>query len=176
MRAGEFLVVLGPSGAGKSTLLRCVNGLIRADDGRIVIDGTVSMSATRASREKPRPGRDDLPAPQSGEASDRCSRTCWSGRMAGHVVAPRRCCSCFRKRDVEIAHGLPARGSSFAQGDVARRPALRRRAAARRHRPRAGAAAGRDPCRRAGGEPRSEDLARRARLSQARSARRPALR
>ncbi len=39
VRAGEFLVVLGPSGAGKSTMLRCINGLVRPDAGRIVIDG-----------------------------------------------------------------------------------------------------------------------------------------
>lgn len=31
--------LLGPSGAGKSTLLRCINGLIRADSGSIVVDG-----------------------------------------------------------------------------------------------------------------------------------------
>ncbi|MFQ5596224.1 MAG: amino acid ABC transporter ATP-binding protein [Anaerolineae bacterium] len=36
---GEVLVVIGPSGSGKSTLLRCVNGLEKADSGRIVIDG-----------------------------------------------------------------------------------------------------------------------------------------
>ncbi|MFQ5344070.1 MAG: amino acid ABC transporter ATP-binding protein [Anaerolineae bacterium] len=36
---GEVLVVIGPSGSGKSTLLRCVNGLEKADSGRIIIDG-----------------------------------------------------------------------------------------------------------------------------------------
>ncbi len=36
---GEVLVIFGPSGSGKSTLLRCINGLERADGGRIVVDG-----------------------------------------------------------------------------------------------------------------------------------------
>ena len=37
--AGEVLVIFGPSGSGKSTLLRCINGLERADGGKIVVDG-----------------------------------------------------------------------------------------------------------------------------------------
>lgn len=35
---GEFVIVLGASGAGKSTLLRCINGLCRSTEGRIMID------------------------------------------------------------------------------------------------------------------------------------------
>ena len=36
---GEFISLLGPSGCGKTTLLRIVAGLIRPDEGSIVIDG-----------------------------------------------------------------------------------------------------------------------------------------
>ncbi len=36
---GEFLVLLGPSGCGKTTTLRCIAGLERVDEGRVVIDG-----------------------------------------------------------------------------------------------------------------------------------------
>jgi iron(III) transport system ATP-binding protein len=36
---GEFLSLLGPSGCGKTTLLRCVTGLTRPDEGRIVLGG-----------------------------------------------------------------------------------------------------------------------------------------
>jgi len=39
--ANEILCVIGPSGCGKTTLLRIVDGLIRADGGRVLINGTV---------------------------------------------------------------------------------------------------------------------------------------
>ncbi|WP_101294245.1 ABC transporter ATP-binding protein [Halegenticoccus soli] len=36
---GEFLILVGPSGCGKSTTLRCIAGLERPTDGKIVLDG-----------------------------------------------------------------------------------------------------------------------------------------
>ncbi|MEZ5648433.1 MAG: ABC transporter ATP-binding protein [Alphaproteobacteria bacterium] len=36
---GEFCVLVGPSGCGKSTTLRMINRLIKADSGRIFIEG-----------------------------------------------------------------------------------------------------------------------------------------
>lgn len=36
---GEVVVIIGPSGSGKSTILRCLNGLEKPDEGRIIIDG-----------------------------------------------------------------------------------------------------------------------------------------
>ena len=39
VQTGEVLVIFGPSGSGKSTLLRCINGLEKADGGKIVVDG-----------------------------------------------------------------------------------------------------------------------------------------
>ena len=44
--AGSFTAVIGPSGAGKSTLLRCINGMDRADAGRVLAGG-VDMAAAR---------------------------------------------------------------------------------------------------------------------------------
>jgi iron(III) transport system ATP-binding protein len=41
---GEFFTLLGPSGCGKTTTLRCIAGLERPDDGRIVLDGRVLSS------------------------------------------------------------------------------------------------------------------------------------
>lgn len=37
--AGEFVTVIGSSGAGKTTFLKMINGLIPADEGRILVDG-----------------------------------------------------------------------------------------------------------------------------------------
>ena len=36
---GETIVVLGGSGAGKSVLLRHINGLLKPDKGRVIVDG-----------------------------------------------------------------------------------------------------------------------------------------
>ena len=36
---GELLTLLGPSGCGKSTLLRCLAGLERVQQGRILLEG-----------------------------------------------------------------------------------------------------------------------------------------
>ncbi|MFS8085336.1 MAG: ATP-binding cassette domain-containing protein, partial [Acidobacteriota bacterium] len=38
--AGERLVVIGQSGSGKSTLIRCLNGLVKPDQGSISFAGT----------------------------------------------------------------------------------------------------------------------------------------
>jgi phosphonate transport system ATP-binding protein len=38
-KKGEMIAVLGPSGAGKSTLLRCLNRLIYASDGEVLVNG-----------------------------------------------------------------------------------------------------------------------------------------
>jgi heme exporter protein A len=46
--AGEALLVQGGNGAGKTTLLRVVAGLLRADEGRIEIDGRPADPALRA--------------------------------------------------------------------------------------------------------------------------------
>ncbi len=45
--AGEFIAIVGRSGSGKSTLLYCLSGLLKADDGSIVVDGVPLHSASR---------------------------------------------------------------------------------------------------------------------------------
>jgi len=39
VREGETLALLGPSGTGKSVLLKHINGLIRPDAGKVMVDG-----------------------------------------------------------------------------------------------------------------------------------------
>lgn len=39
VKDGEFVGILGPSGCGKSTLFNIIAGLLRPDEGRILIDG-----------------------------------------------------------------------------------------------------------------------------------------
>ena len=46
--AGEALLVQGGNGSGKTTLLRVLAGLLRADAGRIEIDGRPTVAALRA--------------------------------------------------------------------------------------------------------------------------------
>ncbi|MGI6647765.1 MAG: quaternary amine ABC transporter ATP-binding protein [Bacillota bacterium] len=55
--AGESFVIMGLSGSGKSTLLRCINCLIKATTGEILIDGEditqmSSKQLTQVRREK----------------------------------------------------------------------------------------------------------------------------
>ena len=47
VRDKEALCILGPSGCGKTTLLRSMHGLVRLDDGRIVIDGADVVAPRR---------------------------------------------------------------------------------------------------------------------------------
>ncbi|MCS7233432.1 MAG: ABC transporter ATP-binding protein [Synergistetes bacterium] len=46
---GEAFVIIGPSGCGKSVLLKNIMGLIKPDEGRIIIN---DVDITKASREK----------------------------------------------------------------------------------------------------------------------------
>ncbi|MFE8147144.1 amino acid ABC transporter ATP-binding protein [Brenneria goodwinii] len=50
---GERIVVCGPSGSGKSTLIRCVNGLEKYQEGRLVVNGT-DLGVTRTGDDKVR--------------------------------------------------------------------------------------------------------------------------
>ena len=45
-KPGGFYSIIGRSGCGKSTLLRLINGLEKADDGEIVVDGIVLNKST----------------------------------------------------------------------------------------------------------------------------------
>ncbi len=46
VRSWEFVTLLGPSGCGKSTVLGMIGGLVRADAGRVLIDGEPVIGPT----------------------------------------------------------------------------------------------------------------------------------
>jgi phosphonate transport system ATP-binding protein len=98
---GEFLVVLGPSGAGKSTLLRCMNGLVTADSGRIMIDGHVIDAKRRQPGER---SREIAMIFQHHNLVKRLSvlKNVLVGRMAGYSSLL-SLLQLFRREDVEIA-------------------------------------------------------------------------
>ncbi|MEU4181221.1 ABC transporter ATP-binding protein [Streptomyces sp. NPDC026589] len=50
LRAGETLGLVGESGSGKTTLARLVTGLIRPDDGRLLVDGRTWQERTARER------------------------------------------------------------------------------------------------------------------------------
>ena len=52
LEQGQFLAILGNNGVGKSTLLKCLNKILRADSGQVLLDGEsiLQMSNHQASR------------------------------------------------------------------------------------------------------------------------------
>ena len=50
IQRGEIFALLGPNGAGKTTCFYMIVGLVPADAGRIVLDGTDLLTADRKKR------------------------------------------------------------------------------------------------------------------------------
>ena len=52
LEQGQFLAILGNNGVGKSTLLKCLNKILRADSGQVLLDGEniLQMSNHQVSR------------------------------------------------------------------------------------------------------------------------------
>ena len=54
LQKGQTLSIIGSSGSGKTTLLRCINLLEKADNGQIVLNGSIIFDAGRSEEIKDR--------------------------------------------------------------------------------------------------------------------------
>ena len=50
IRRGEIFALLGPNGAGKTTLISTICGIVRASEGRVLVDGHDIVAGYRAAR------------------------------------------------------------------------------------------------------------------------------
>ena len=155
---GEIVALVGPNGAGKSTLLR-------------VLSGELKPQRRRGAAEGPRR------SPPTRRASSRCiARCCRRARTWRFRSRSARSCAWARAtgaaaRSTRLPTPRSPMSISAAFRDAHHHDAVRRRAAARAFRPRAGAArlrrggarAGPAAARRADREPRPEASARHAR-------------
>lgn len=51
IKDGEWVVVMGPTGSGKSTLVQHLNGLLKPDNGEVVVNGSNIHSSKKALRQ-----------------------------------------------------------------------------------------------------------------------------
>ena len=125
-RAGEVVTLLGRNGMGKTTTVRAIMGIVPPKAGAVQLrraaarrPAVVPRRAGRASAWCPRGGRSSRTSP-CARTSSRPPRTAARGPIRGRS---RRCSRCSRSS--------PQRAAQHGQ------PALRRRAADARDRPRA---------------------------------------
>jgi general L-amino acid transport system ATP-binding protein len=122
---GERIVICGPSGSGKSTMIRCINRLEEHQKGKIVVDGIELTNDVK----------------RIDEVRREVGMVFQHFNLFPHLTVLENCTLApiwVRKMPQEGGggrHALPgARADSRAGGKISR-PALRRPAAARRHRP-----------------------------------------
>jgi phosphonate transport system ATP-binding protein len=112
--AGEHVAVVGPSGAGKTTLLHVAGAALRADSGRILIDGEEPWSLGARPRRKLR-GRLFL-APQVPPLPPR--QRVVTAVLAGRLPAMSLAASL---RSLLLPLGIGAARAALAQFDLADR-------------------------------------------------------
>ena len=161
--AGQFVAIMGPSGSGKSTLLHLLGGLDTPDEGEVELDGATLSALSDDARTRLRRQRIGIVyqafnlVPVLTVAENIALPAVIAGRPGGDLpLHPRR-------RDRARRARPPPRQAAVA--------ALRRPAAARRHRPGAVHVPVGPPRRRADGQPRPGVRCRGARPLPRRAAR-----
>ena len=154
----EVMCLIGPSGSGKSTFLRCINHLEKIDAGRLYVDGELVGYEQRG--DKLYELRDSEVCRKRSEIGMVFQRfnlfphmTALRERHRGAAPGQAREHRCRGRARPAAPRPRRAR----RQGRRASQPALRRPAAARRHRPCPGHGAEADALRRAdvGARPRA---------------------
>ena len=158
VRPGEVVCLLGPSGSGKTTFLRCINQLETIDGGRIWVDGDLMGYADRAARCTASPTSEIAAQRREiGMVFQRFNLFPHMTALENIMEAPIQVKG-EKKKAVPRARPAPcSTGSGCGQARRLPRPALRRSAAAGRHRAGPGHAAQAHALRRAhlGARPRA---------------------
>ena len=127
VRKGEVLVVIGPSGSGKSTLCRAINRLETIDDGTITVDGKTLPEEGKALAQ--------LRA-EVGMVFQSFNLFAHKTVLDNVTLGPRKVRG-LSKKDAEAEAMTLLERVGVGNQAASTRPALRRAAAARGHRPRA---------------------------------------
>ncbi len=127
VQQGEIVGLLGPNGAGKTTTFYLITGLIRPDDGRVLLDG---QDLTRAPMYRAGADRDRLPGPGAVDLPKDDRRGEYSGNPGDPQPGPGGALQPARADAGRAVHQAPA----AEQGLLAHR----RRAAAAGDHPGAG--------------------------------------
>ena len=138
VRRGEVVVIVGASGSGKTTLIRCLNHLEKISSGRILVNGHLIGYRERDGKLIEDRERNIARQRQEiGMVFQRFNLFPHLTALGNIIEAPIQVRGVPKAEAVETARALLAR---IGLADKERRlsgAALRRPAAARRHRPRA---------------------------------------
>ena len=150
VRKGQVICLLGPSGSGKTTFLRCINQLETIDGGRIWVDGDLMGYEDRAGTLH-RLTNKAIAAQRReiGMVFQRFNLFPHKTTLENIMEAPIQVKGEKKAQARERALALLERVGLAGQALCLSLPALRRSAAAGRHRPRHGHAAQADALRRA---------------------------
>lgn len=105
LKAGEFVAVIGPSGAGKSTLLRCLNRMVEATSGTIMLE---QRNITKAKGKQLRGVRRQMGMIFQGYnlvLRSTVLKNVLNGRL-GYMNSLRGAFALFNKHEVELAKQL----------------------------------------------------------------------